>query len=174
MASPTPQEKFKQVTLEFFDFVKATILNMHEDGLTDTSPGDLELPETVIRAYNKDKLIGHFVDCADDWPQIVKRDNHFILEVVPESYKAIPFDVKILSMPLAWYIEKTKNLTPEQIANLEETEDWAVISDDVNNMWEYFQSMARIAVNYVIQMRQSEPDFHSEIDIPYFVKAFGM
>lgn len=174
MAEPTPQQRFKEVTQEFFGFVKATIVNLHEDGLTTTTPEDLEVPESVIGAYNAEKLINHFVECADDWPQIVKRDNQFILEVVPETYKAIPFDVRILSMPLDWYLKKTSGLTAEQIAELEESEDWCVISADIENMWAYFQSMARIAINYVLMRRATEPGFHSEIDIPHFMKEFGM
>lgn len=164
-SSSSSAATFTQTTLEFFDFIVNIIEDLYDAKHIGVSSAELQTPRILIANYDSEDLIGFFLDCHNDWHYIAAKNDLFILDVMPQAYIKIPFDVTLLTIPLRYFREwKPTGAQPERL----------VEEEDIATLWEYFRSMIHTAVSYVLtRRRESDPGFRPEIDVAAVVRSFG-
>ena len=165
----TPIARFMETTSEFLNEVKSIIMELNSVGLTTVNAQILGIASDLIKGFDNEKLILSFINCNDDWHKVKERNIDFFMTTVPESYKGIPFDVKILTVPIKVYLDLKK---AGSYKGLRDEDDWPVSQYDIDLMWKYFISMIRIACNHILFKRQSNPSYASNVDVKAFVEMF--
>lgn len=179
MSTEAASDLFKNTTMEFFEFMVDLIGLLNEEGHSGLNPSALDLPRAIISAYPAEDLTGFFLDCHDAWVKIQAKDSQFILETVPQTYAKIPFDVNLLTVPLAFYIQWAKS-HPEvdlsrEPALLDEDpllESWPIRPRDIRDLWEYFFAMVELACQHV-QEKRRQGQFRPEFPLADFQRMFG-
>lgn len=179
MSTEAASDLFKNTTMEFFEFMVDLIALLNEGGYSGLDPSALDLPRGIISAFPAEELTGYFLDCHDAWVKIQAKDSQFILETVPATYAKIPFDVNLLTVPLAFYIQWVKNhpevdlsREPEVLDQDSRLEEWPIRPRDIRDLWEYFFAMVELACQHV-QEKRRRGQFLPEFPLADYQKMFG-
>jgi hypothetical protein len=146
---PSEAERFHANTLVMSELVYESVIHLRKFGHTTVDPLIVELATSVIKEYDKDKLIQGFIENSylDCWDAIKRRDEKFFVANVSEIFKYLP-------------MEKV-NLFKDLFTTVD-IEGKSVISQSFkDDLWELFDVMIKISIKYIHKYR--DPYSYSHI-----------
>lgn len=169
-AAKLPVVRFMGVTEGFLKEVNRMISVLIEERMTNVTTDALRFAIGAIKGYSGEKLILAFIECNDDWVQVKDRNIKFFTKTVPKSYTQVPFDVKILTVPIKQY---KKLIRAGNFRGDTNQDNWPVADADIDNMWNFFTAMIKISCNHVSYMRKSNPDYAKTFNIAKYEAMFN-
>ena len=151
-------ERFHNTVLEFLDTISSCVEDLAYKGMTKLTTFQLTAAKAYLEKFPSAKLLLSFVDNHSTWKSIEKRDVKFITEQVPILYKDTGMDVAILTCPFECYARYGAK-SP-------------VTAEDISIIWEYFETMVRVACNFVFNERRRTQGYMSSIDLDHYTRSF--
>lgn len=136
---PPPKERFKNTVIDLAGFCEEMLESLRNRKYKVLDPANLKVLSMFLISMDDDTLIDTFIKKSNKyWKQIKEHDEKFFIEhsteifEIPESQAAMFTDLFTLKDP--------KN-------------NYAVSKDDRDSIWEYFESLVRISINYIHETR---------------------
>lgn len=152
-------DRFHSTVLEFLDTISSCVEDLAYQKMTNLTTFQLVAAKAYLEKFPSTKLLLSFVDNHSTWKSIAKRDVKFVTEQVPILYKDTGMNVAILTCPFECHAKYGKK-SP-------------VTEEDISIIWEYFETMVRIACNYVFNERRRVQGYVSEIDLDHYAQSFS-
>jgi len=127
------------------------IKDIRDDKLTSVNVSDVEIVQALLQAYNGNDLLEEFIEQHKNWIEIKNRNEAFIKETLPIIYSNVGFDVGIFAVPF----DVLKTLKEEGLNGEFDEDDWPLCEDDIDTIWQYFETMVSIACNHIHLKRGS-------------------
>ena len=148
----TPTGKFKTTVSYFLKNICEILLDMIDDGeKISISVQAVRIASNIIERYDGTKLINNFIDTHKDWKHVKTKNITYLTQTIPETYKSVPFDTKVLTTP----VEKFEIWKAQGHHNGDtDTSNWPVTSDDIEDYWGYVRAMIKISCDHVHMSRK--------------------
>ncbi len=140
-------DRFHENISDFSEIIADILKECDDKGCTIVNPILAQIGATVVKNYDKYKVVERFIDYSEKyWPQIKERNEGFFDEHVGEVFQDLPMgDVNSFKKLLEAKDNEGK---------------FIVTTEDRNGIWDYFDSFVKIAISFVHEKR--EPDIKFE------------
>ena len=175
MTTLPEEERFAKNAIIMAQAIQESVQRLYNAGYRTVDPNIISLVGSVIASFDKHYLIQGFIETSHEkcWDSIKKRDENFFVTNANNIFQYLPTDKVNLFKDLF--------LTRDANGN-------SVVSQSLKNqLWELFDSMIRIAIQY-IHVRRSPysyqttegvrnaygATFFDEVDIAYHATVWGI
>lgn len=166
---PPPTERFHANVVGLGELICEIVHKMNDRGYNIVDGQLVELGVCLIAKLDHTTVINTFIhkssfDSKNDplpfeshcWTKIKAKDRSFFINNSDVIFSGLPKDkVDAFSRMFALTDENGKQVIPES---------------DEEELWEYFQSLVKIAIKYIHTRRETDPDFLNKIDLERHVR----
>lgn len=153
--------RFQETVLEFLDNISSCVDDLHSNKMTTMTADKIIFIKSILGKYPQRYLLDVFIENHASWEHIHKRDNSFIVNDVPVIYESIGGDIiNVIVLPFDAHLKsKTKGISK-----------CPVTDEDIDYLWQYFESMVRIACNFIFN---NHATIYEDIDLVKYSQMFG-
>jgi len=182
--SPSPEERFHTNVVGLGELLYDIVREVNNKGYQIITPQVIELAVRVLEKLDHTTVIHTFINKSHEkegntdlkehcWEKIRVRDRTFFLQNAGKIFSDLPMSrVNAFS----------------QMFSLKDTDGNFVVSkEDEEEIWEYFESLVKIAIKYIHEKRQPilirheseeirryENTFFEEVDLSFHAKSWGI
>lgn len=177
----SPSSRFTVNFNEVMSIIGDIIDDLNNLHLCEFTKDNVEMVRNIINCFGHDNVMYALAKCHTEWIKVKSRQVTFISEDFTSILQAnsIPINTAILTTVFNVYNE-IKNTDKWKSV---EDDKLPVNSDDVENIWTYFDSLIKITCSWVHESRMPEikggkltyrnPGFMDEIDLSRYESLFG-
>lgn len=137
-----PENRFRKNITQLSETLATIIGELQDDGHTFVPPIIIQLITTFLENFDAHTLIRNFIYYSGEhWGMIKKRNEDFFFDHADNIFRDLGDYV-----PNA---QKHINTFKSLFAAKDDNDDFLVVQDDRNLIWEYFDSMIKISIKYV-------------------------
>lgn len=136
---PPPKERFKNTVIDLAGFCEEMLESLRTRKYKVLNPANLKILSMFLISMEDELLIDTFIKKSHNyWKQIKTRDEDFFINHSTDIFE-IPADQAEMFIDL-FTLKDPKN-------------NYAVSKDDRDGIWEYFESLVKISINYIHETR---------------------
>ena len=139
---PPEEERFLRNILDLTDLVHELSTIFWEAGCNDINPTLVAIARGYLAGYNSEDLINTFVRYSHMyWDEIKDRSEDFFIDHANEIFMHLPI--------------KTDNINAFKIlfTTVDENDEYLIIQEDRDAIWDIFDSLVKICIKYVHRIR---------------------